>query len=139
VVSRDALGVPHILAANHPDVLFVQGYVTAQDRLFQMDALRRTAAGELAEVAGKGALESDRLMRRLRLARIAQEYARRLPASTAPSRACRGVNYFKIHRAACLNSHYWRSPAMEHPRLTARFPEHGIRWRTHGVRDSEVL
>jgi len=56
VVSRDALGVPHILAASLPDALFVQGYVTAQDRLFQMDALRRMAAGELAEVVGPAGL-----------------------------------------------------------------------------------
>ena len=101
VVSRDALGVPHILAASQPDVLFLQGYVTAQDRLFQMDALRRMAAGELAEVVGSGALESDRLMRRLRMSRIAQEYAKRLPAEDRAVLAAyaRGVNYFlETHR-----------------------------------------
>ncbi|MCC7173633.1 MAG: penicillin acylase family protein [Bryobacterales bacterium] len=101
VVSRDRLGVPHILAANQADALFVQGYVTAQDRLFQMDALRRSAAGELAEIAGRGALESDRLMRRMRLARLAQEGARRLPAEDRAALAAyaRGVNHFmETHR-----------------------------------------
>jgi penicillin G amidase len=59
-VSRDALGVPHIVAGAEPDALFIQGFVTAQDRLFQMDALRRLAAGELAEVFGPGFVASDR-------------------------------------------------------------------------------
>ncbi len=101
VVSRDRLGVPHILAANLPDALFLQGYTTAQDRLFQMDVLRRLAAGELAEVVGPAGLESDRLMRRLRLARVAEDYARKLPAPDRASLAAyaRGVNYFlETHR-----------------------------------------
>src|SRR5579863_2320403 len=51
-VSRDALGVPHIQAATVEDAIFLQGFVTAQDRMWQMDALRRLAAGELAEVIG---------------------------------------------------------------------------------------
>ncbi|HSW50880.1 MAG TPA: penicillin acylase family protein, partial [Bryobacteraceae bacterium] len=105
VVSRDDLGVPHVLSATLPDVFFVQGYVTAQDRLFQMDAMRRRAAGELADVIGASALESDRLMRRLRLARIADEYSRRLPAADRAVLAAyaRGVNYF-------LESHQGRLP-----------------------------
>ena len=57
-VARDALGVPHISAASWEDAIFLQGYVTAQDRMWQMDALRRLAAGELAEVVGPSALES---------------------------------------------------------------------------------
>ncbi len=95
-VARDSLGVPHILAASQPDALFLQGYVTAQDRLFQMDAMRRLAAGELAEVLGRGALESDRQARRLRLWRVAEEYARRLPAADRAVFAAyaRGVNFF---------------------------------------------
>ena len=95
-VTRDSLGVPHILAASQPDALFLQGYVTAQDRLFQMDAMRRLAAGELAEVLGRGALESDREARRLRLWRVAEEHARRLPASDRAAFAAyaRGVNFF---------------------------------------------
>jgi len=60
VVQFDARGVPHIAAGSLDDALFVQGYVTAQDRLFQMDALRRAAAGELAEIVGPAALEADR-------------------------------------------------------------------------------
>src|ERR1700692_2904642 len=51
-VSFDTHGEPHIRAASPEDAFFVQGYVTAQDRLFQMDALRRFASGALAEVLG---------------------------------------------------------------------------------------
>src|SRR5690349_8964843 len=49
-VRFDARGEPHIRAANLEDALFLQGYVTAQDRLWQMDGLRRFAGGTLAEI-----------------------------------------------------------------------------------------
>ena len=78
-VVRDALGVPHISAANWEDAIFLQGYVTAQDRLWQMDALRRLAAGELSELIGPRTLELDREARRLRMRRIAEEQYRTLP------------------------------------------------------------
>ena len=51
-VRRDAHGVPHIEAATQADLFFAQGYVTAQDRLWQMDTFRRNANGELAEILG---------------------------------------------------------------------------------------
>ena len=51
-VRRDAHGVPHIEAATQDDLFVAQGYVTAQDRLWQMDAFRRNANGELAEILG---------------------------------------------------------------------------------------
>ena len=100
-VSRDALGVPHIQAASWQDAIFLQGFVTAQDRMWQMDALRRLAAGELAEVVGKQALASDEEARRLRLGRIAQEYEKSMPpADRAVLDAyARGVNfYLETHR-----------------------------------------
>src|SRR5579872_2763689 len=62
-VQRDAVGVPHIAAANWEDAIFLQGYVTAQDRLWQMDALRRLASGELSEIIGPSALELDQIGR----------------------------------------------------------------------------
>ena len=49
-VLRDAHGVPHIRAQSLADALFAQGYVTAQDRLWQMDLSRRNAEGELSEI-----------------------------------------------------------------------------------------
>ena len=100
-VSRDALGVPHIQAANWEDAVFLQGFVTAQDRMWQMDALRRLAAGELAEVIGKQAVESDEESRRLRLGRIAEEDERTMPAADRAILAAyaRGVNfYLETHR-----------------------------------------
>src|SRR4051812_41810055 len=73
MVLFDARGVPHIRASTLEDALFVQGYCTAQDRLWQMDVLRRFDAGELAEIFGPTVLESDRESRRLRLRRIAED------------------------------------------------------------------
>src|SRR4030081_2111897 len=51
-VRRDERGIPYIEAKNDEDLYFAQGYVTASDRLWQMDLLRRTERGELAEVLG---------------------------------------------------------------------------------------
>ena len=95
-IARDALGVPHISAATEDDAFFAQGYVVAQDRLWQMDGLRRLAGGNLSEIAGPAALEADRDSRRLRMRRIAEEAYVSLPApDRAPLAAyARGVNYF---------------------------------------------
>jgi penicillin amidase len=95
-IARDALGVPHIAAASEDDAYFAQGYATAQDRLFQMDGLRRLAAGDLSEIAGPGALDLDRDSRRLRMRRIAEAAYASLPAQDrAPLAAyARGVNHF---------------------------------------------
>src|SRR5271169_4047494 len=100
-IDRDARGVPHIAAANWEDAIFLQGYVTAQDRLWQMDALRRLAAGELAEVAGAAALPSDREARSLRMRRVAESHWRTLPPAdrVVLNAYARGVNYFiQTHR-----------------------------------------
>jgi penicillin amidase len=65
-VRRDRWGVPHIYARTQHDVFFAQGFVAAQDRLWQMDIWRRTAEGRLAEVLGASAVERDRLARLFR-------------------------------------------------------------------------
>jgi penicillin G amidase len=62
-VTRDAHGVPTIEASALDDVFFAQGYVTAQDRLWQMDIMRRYASGELSEILGKDTLKIDREQR----------------------------------------------------------------------------
>lgn len=95
-VIFDTHGEPHIRAASPADAFFVQGYVTAQDRLFQMDALRRFAGGSLAEILGEPLLESDRESRKLRLRRIAEEAYLALPAADRAAFAAytRGVNQF---------------------------------------------
>jgi penicillin amidase len=63
VVRRDAHGVPHIEAATQDDLFVAQGYVTAQDRLWQMDAFRRNANGELAEILGPSLVRHDKTQR----------------------------------------------------------------------------
>lgn len=70
-VLRDTYGVPHIFAANEHDMVFLQGYVTAQDRLWQMDLYRRAAQGRLSEILGEPGLEGDTFVRTLGLARTA--------------------------------------------------------------------
>ncbi|OAI48361.1 hypothetical protein AYO44_07240 [Planctomycetaceae bacterium SCGC AG-212-F19] len=62
-VLRDRWGVPHIYAKNTDDLFFAQGFVVAQDRLFQIDLWRRIAIGETSEVLGKKGLEADRFAR----------------------------------------------------------------------------
>ena len=71
-VLRDHYGVAHIFATNDHDMAFLQGYVTAQDRLWQMDVYRRAAEGRLAEIFGGVALDSDKEMRVIGLARAAK-------------------------------------------------------------------
>lgn len=71
-VFRDRWGVPHIYAEGMHDLFFAQGYVTAQDRLWQMEFLRRAGSGTLSEVLGPGALAADRFVRTLGWRRIAE-------------------------------------------------------------------
>ena len=59
-VERDNWGVPHIRAASVDDLAEAQGYVTAQDRLWQMDLLRRASRGQLSEVLGPATLKIDK-------------------------------------------------------------------------------
>jgi penicillin amidase len=95
-IRRDSLGVPHIEASSLDDALFAQGFVTAQDRFWQMDALRRLASGELSEVVGPAALELDTKSRRLRMRRIAAMWLRLMPAGQRAYLAAyaRGVNHY---------------------------------------------
>jgi penicillin amidase len=83
-ITRDRFGVPHVEAASEADAIFGQGFVQAQDRLFQLELFRRAAAGRLAEVLGPSALEPDRFMRRLG---IAGRAADDLTSSSAEERA----------------------------------------------------
>lgn len=64
-VVRDSFGIPHITANDDHDLYFAQGFVHAQDRLFQMELERRVARGELAELLGERLLPVDRLFRHL--------------------------------------------------------------------------
>lgn len=63
MVTRDAQGIAHIAASNRRDMLRGQGFITTQDRLFQMEFFRMLAWGRLAELLGEEGLESDVRMR----------------------------------------------------------------------------
>ena len=78
-VQRDAHGVPHIHAQSMADLIFAQGFVTAQDRLWQMDLLRRHASGQLAAILGRSALDHDRVQRTLQLRAAADRAIEALP------------------------------------------------------------
>ncbi|HTA45118.1 MAG TPA: penicillin acylase family protein [Bryobacteraceae bacterium] len=100
-VDRDLLGVPYIKADNLDDVWFVEGYTTAEDRMFQMDGLRRLAAGELSEIIGPSTVEADREARRLRMRRIAEQIYTEMPDSDkkAMQAYARGINaWIESHR-----------------------------------------
>jgi penicillin amidase len=100
-VIRDGHGSPVIDAANLNDLFFAQGYVTAQERWFQMDGMRRFAAGELSEVFGSDYLEHDRQQRILGLKVVAQKTVEALPTEDRSrfEAYARGVNaYLEAHR-----------------------------------------
>ncbi|MGO9271711.1 MAG: penicillin acylase family protein [Terriglobia bacterium] len=95
-VFRDAQGVPHIRAQSLDDVMFAQGYVTAQDRLWQMDLSRRLAEGELSEIIGERFLAADIENRRLGFREAAERGVQELdPESRRVGDAyAQGVNAF---------------------------------------------
>ncbi|TVP88774.1 MAG: penicillin acylase family protein [Pseudomonadaceae bacterium] len=77
-VYFDAWGIPHIEAASDLDGYRALGYLHAQDRLFQMDMLRRIGGGRLAELLGPDSLETDRFFRSLGINRFARQYEQRM-------------------------------------------------------------
>ncbi|MBI3522546.1 MAG: penicillin acylase family protein [Chloroflexi bacterium] len=95
-VVRDENGVAHVYARDAHDLFFTQGYVTAQDRLFQMDLYRRTGRGSLAQVVGAAGLESDRFTRTVGFLRAAEADAPLLSAGArlALDSYAEGVNKF---------------------------------------------
>jgi len=100
-VIRDGHGAPTIEASSFDDLFFAQGYVTAQDRLFQMDGMRRYAAGELAEVLGPDYVKHDRQQRILGLKVVARKTIELASPEVQSHFAAyaRGVNaYIESHR-----------------------------------------
>lgn len=95
-VNRDGWGIPHIRASSTEDMVEAQGYVIAQDRLWQMDLLRRVSRGQLSEILGPAVISVDKEFRTLGFARAAERDA---AALTGEQRAlleayARGVNKF---------------------------------------------
>ena len=103
-VRYDERGVPHIRAENEPDLYRALGYVHAQDRLFQMEMVRRLAQGELAEVLGPKLIEVDRLFRTLGIRSRARVMAAALdlqsPSAKALTAYLDGVNQFQARHPA---------------------------------------
>ena len=102
-VLRDRWGVPHIYAENEPDLFLAQGYVHAQDRLWQMDLNRRVGSGTLSAAVGGPGVNTDRFMRTLGLRRAAEREWELLDADARAilEAYAAGVNaYIDSHRNA---------------------------------------
>jgi penicillin amidase len=103
-VVRDAHSVPHIFAETEEDAYFALGFVHAQDRLWQMEFLRRLGAGRLAEVLGESLVGADRFFRTLGLYRVAEASVETLPPKVraAFETYAAGVNAFLETRRGAL-------------------------------------
>ena len=115
-VLRDAYGVPHIYAQNLADAAHALGYVHAQDRLWQMEVNRRTAAGRLSEVFGPSGLEADRFLRTLGVRRSAEANVKHLDAQTRGllEAYAAGVNAF-LDIDPVLPVEFWLTGARPEP------------------------
>src|SRR5688572_16110268 len=100
-IVRDDDGIAHVIAQNERDMLFLQGWTHARDRLFQMDISRRQADGTLAELLGAGALLSDVQLRTIGIRRSAERSVALLPASlrSALDAYANGVNAYVARHA----------------------------------------
>jgi penicillin amidase len=108
-VFRDRWGVPHIYAFNQHDLFMTQGYIHAQDRFWQMDVWRHIGSGRLAEMFGKPQIPTDKFLRTLGWAHVAQqELAQSDPNTIAILQAyADGVNaYLANHHSSALSMEY---------------------------------
>ena len=124
-ITLDAVGVPRIRAANETDAAMALGWLHARDRMFQMEMMRRGAAGRLSEIAGPAALRADRFTRVLGLAERARDD---LPAQTPQTRAildayAAGVNARIAERGRFIAPEFLALGSPE-PWL----PEHSLLW-----------
>ncbi len=81
-VFRDKWGVPQIYASNQHDLFMAQGYIHAQDRFWQMDFWRHIGSGRLAEMFGKSQSNTDKFLRTLGWARVAQQELKQADPNT---------------------------------------------------------
>jgi penicillin amidase len=95
-VRYDDRGIPHISARNESDLFMAQGYVVAKDRLWQMDLLRRTGRGQLAEIFGRAVLDQDKIHRNYGFGPVADQVVEHLSPETRKSLIdySRGVNAY---------------------------------------------
>lgn len=105
-IKRDRFGVPHIYGDSIADVVFGQGFAMAQDRLWQLETVRRVSHGRLSEIVGPEALEIDQLMRTLRFTHC----GRRDMAEIADEAERRYIRSFVCGINAYIQSRYYRRP-----------------------------
>ena len=125
-VERDNWGVPHIRAASLEDAVEAQGYVMAQDRLWQLDLMRRASRGQLSEIVGPLALKSDRQFRTFGFSRAAERdfAAMDQDSRTLMEAYARGVNRFIDQHQKSLPRGIF-SPQLQTSALAAhRFARH---------------
>ena len=103
-ILRDPMGLVTIRARSETDASFALGFVHAQDRLWQMDLMRRAGAGRLSEVFGSATIDIDKLMRLMDFYRLAEASYRQLspPARALLDAYSRGVNAFLEQRRGAL-------------------------------------
>ena len=125
-VLRDVYGVPHIYAQSLEDAARALGFVHAQDRLWQMEVNRRTAAGRLAEIFGAPALQADRFLRTLGVRRAAEANVAALDAQTRAvlDAYAAGVNAF-LDSDPVLPPEFWITGA---PRPEPWTPADSLGW-----------
>lgn len=107
-IIRDKWGIPHIFATDEKDVIFAQGFVHAQDRLFQMELHRRIASGRISEFLGKAALDTDRATRTFGFYRLAKASLAAMDDNLKAlmTAYADGVNAFLKHPASRLPPEY---------------------------------
>ncbi len=95
-VFRNIYGIPHIIADNEKDLFFAVGYTHAQDRLWQMDYLRRLGKGRLSEIFGKSSLKVDVFMRSIEIERTAKDIKNNINKTTLEllNSYSNGINYY---------------------------------------------
>lgn len=107
-IVRDKHGIPHIYAQNEPDLWRAQGFVHAQDRLWQMEQNRRTAHGRLSELFGPPALDADRFSRIVGFRRAAEAELATLDEATLATleQYCQGINGYIRSRPGQLAAEF---------------------------------
>ena len=107
-IARDRQGIPHIRANSVTDLMFGLGYATAEDRLWQLDALHRAAFGRLAEIVGPSVLDVDKFMLTLGIRRASEAEAARLTGETkaALDRYAAGVNAYVTRKGPLLGAEF---------------------------------
>jgi penicillin G amidase len=108
-IKRDQWGIPHIYASNSHDLFLAQGYIHAQDRFWQMDFWRHIGSGRLAEMFGASQVETDKYLRTMGWARVAQQEIQQMDAEMKANfqAYADGVNaYLQSHQGSALSLEY---------------------------------